>query len=158
MRLKAIDGAKSSANISSVTIPNGEEMNSLIPFMAIFGYRDQREIMERPFFSINKSRTEPINYTSPDGAVTVKVSADPEYGLATIWDADILIYLASVISEMKRQGINDIPRKVTMRPRDLLCAIGRSTGGREYQLLAKAMDRLVAVSYTHLTLPTIYSV
>ena len=55
--------------------------------------RDQRETMERPFFSLAKSkRIKPISYTSPDGSVWVTVKAVPDYGMATIWDADILIW------------------------------------------------------------------
>ena len=30
--------------------------------------------------------------------------------MATIWDADILIYCASVLADMARRGINDVPR------------------------------------------------
>ncbi len=88
--------------------------------------RDQREVMERPFFSLAKSkRTKPIDYTSPDGKIWVHVSANPEYGMATIWDADILIYCASVVSDMKRRGTNDVPQTLNIMPYDLLRVIGR---------------------------------
>jgi plasmid replication initiation protein len=93
--------------------------------------RDQREMMERPFFSLAKSkRVKPIDYTSPDGKLWVHVSANPDYGMATIWDADILIYCASVLADMARRGANDIPRKLHVMPYDLLRAIGRPTTGR----------------------------
>ena len=58
--------------------------------------------MERPFFSLSKSkRLKPIDYTAPDGRTWVHVSANPDYGMATIWDADILIYCASMLNDMK---------------------------------------------------------
>jgi plasmid replication initiation protein len=58
--------------------------------------------MERPFFSIAKGkRLKPIKYVSPDGSVYVNVTANHETGMATIWDADILIWAASVLSDMK---------------------------------------------------------
>lgn len=105
--------------------------------------RDQRETMERPFFSLSKSkRLKPINYTSPDGKVTVYVSANPDYGMATIWDLDILIFCASVLHGQKRDGRNDIPQTLHFMPYDLLKAIGRPTSGRAYQLLRQALDRL----------------
>jgi plasmid replication initiation protein len=50
----------------------------------------------------------------------VHVSANPDYGMATIWDADILIYCASVLADMARRGVNDVPRKLHIMPYDLL--------------------------------------
>src|SRR3712207_7356227 len=41
------------------------------------------------------------------------VSANPNYGMATIYDADILIYLASIVTALKNSGRNDIDRKST---------------------------------------------
>jgi len=74
------------------------------------------------------------------------VSANPDYGMATIWDADILIYCASVLADMARRGVNDIPRKLHIMPYDLLRAIHRPTTGRAYELLGQALDRLVATT------------
>lgn len=105
--------------------------------------RDQRDLMERPFFSLaKKKRLKPIDYTSPDGRVWVHVSANPHYGMATIYDADILIYLGSYLLEMKRRGVNDIPQTLSIKPYDLLKTIRRGVSGREYQLLMQALDRL----------------
>ncbi len=103
--------------------------------------------MERPFFSLAKSRrVKPIDYQSPDGRLWVHVSGNPDYGMATIWDADILIYCASVLADMARRGINDVPRKLHLMPYDLLRAIGRPTTGRAYELLGQALDRLVSTT------------
>lgn len=125
----------------------GEQVDLLLPYIAELPLRDQREMMERPFFSLAKSRrVKPIDYTSPDGKVHVHVSASPEYGMATIWDADILIYCASQLADMARRGVNDIPRKLNLMPYDLLRAIGRPTTGRAYELLGQALDRLVATT------------
>ena len=128
--------------------PAGNEQFELfLPYIADLNFRDQREIMERPFFSLAKSRrVKPIDYTSPDGQLWVHVSASPDYGMATIWDADILIYCASVLADMARRGVNDVPRKLHLMPYDLLRAIGRPTTGRAYELLGQALDRLVATT------------
>jgi plasmid replication initiation protein len=124
-----------------------EQFDVFLPYLADLPLRDQREMMERPFFSLAKSkRTKPIDYTSPDGKVHVYVSANPDYGMATIWDADILIYCASVLADMARRGVNDVPRKLHLMPYDLLRAIGRPTTGRAYELLGQALDRLVATT------------
>jgi plasmid replication initiation protein len=73
--------------------------------------RDQRETMERPFFSLSKrKRLAPISYESTDGTIWVKVQPHQDFGMATIWDADILIWAVSVIIDMQNRGSNDIPR------------------------------------------------
>lgn len=125
----------------------GDQFDLFLPYIADLPMRDQREMMERPFFSLAKSRrVKPIDYTSPDGKLWVHVSASPEYGMATIWDADILIYCASVLADMVRRGVNDVPRKLHLMPYDLLRAIGRPPTGRAYELLAQSLDRLVATT------------
>ncbi|MGI9360837.1 MAG: replication initiator protein A, partial [Parasphingorhabdus sp.] len=91
-------------------------------------------------------RVKPIDYTSPDGKLWVHVSGNPDYGMATIWDADILIYCASQLADMARRGVNDVPRKLHIMPYDLLRAIGRPTTGRAYELLGQALDRLVSTT------------
>ena len=124
-----------------------DQFDLFLPYIADLPLRDQREMMERPFFSLAKSkRLKPIDYTSPDGKLWVHVSANPDYGMATIWDADILIYCASVLADMARRGVNDVPRKLHIMPYDLLRAIDRPTTGRAYELLGQALDRLVATT------------
>lgn len=124
-----------------------EQFDLFLPYVADLPLRDQREMMERPFFSLAKSkRTKPIEYRSPDGKLWVHVSANPDYGMATIWDADILIYCASVLADMARRGINEVPRKLNLMPYDLLRSIGRPTTGRAYELMGQAMDRLVSTT------------
>ncbi|MDO7836750.1 replication initiator protein A [Sphingobium sp. HBC34] len=124
-----------------------DQFELFLPYIADMPLRDQREMMERPFFSLAKSkRVKPIDYVSPDGKAWVHVSANPDYGMATIWDADILIYCASVLADMARRGLNDIPRKLHLMPYDLLRAIHRPTTGRAYELLGQSLDRLVATT------------
>lgn len=120
-----------------------DQFDLFLPYLTDLPLRDQREVMERPFFSLAKrKRLKPIDYTSPDAKVWVHVSANPDYGMATIWDADILIYCASVVNDMKRRGVNDIPRTLHVMPYDILRTIGRPTTGRAYDLLGNALDRL----------------
>lgn len=124
-----------------------EQFDLFLPYLADMPLRDQREMMERPFFSLAKSkRVKPIDYKSPDGKLWVHVSGNPDYGMATIWDADILIYCASVLADMARRGVNDVPRTLHLMPYDLLRAIGRPTTGRAYELLGQALDRLVSTT------------
>ncbi len=127
--------------------PISDQFDLFLPYLADLPLRDQREMMERPFFSLAKTkRVKPIDYTSPDGKLWVNVSANPAYGMATIWDADILIYCASMLADMARRGVNDIPRTLHIMPYDLLRAIGRPTTGRAYELLSQSLDRLVSTT------------
>lgn len=120
-----------------------EQIDLFLPYLADLNLRDQREVMERPFFSLAKSkRIKPIDYTSPDGKTFVHVSANPDYGMATIWDADILIYCASVLNDLKQRRVNEIPRTLKIMPYDLIRSIGRPISGRSYDLLGAALDRL----------------
>jgi plasmid replication initiation protein len=132
-----------SAANASTAAEKPEQIDLFLPYLADLSLRDQREVMERPFFSLAKSkRLKPIDYTSPDGKTWVHVSANPDYGMATIWDADILIYCASILNEMKHHRVNDIPRTLKIMPYDLLRSIGRPISGRSYELLGAALDRL----------------
>lgn len=119
------------------------QFDLFVPFVTDLPLRDQRETMERPFFSLAKrKRLQPIRYVSPDGGVYVDVFPNPEFGMATIWDADILIWAASTLNTMKNAGINDLPRTLSFQAYDLLKTVGRDTGGREYRLLRDGLGRL----------------
>ena len=127
----------------SVRRPADSQFDLFVPYVADLPLRDQRETMERPFFSLAKrKRLKPIEYVSPNGEVFVNVFPNPEFGMATIWDADILIWAASVMNDRRKRGENDLPRTLSFHPYDLLKTIGRETGGRQYQLLREALGRL----------------
>lgn len=131
-------------------------LDFFIPLLNDVPLKDQREVMERPFFSLQKrKRLKPIEYTSPDGDTWVKVEAMPAYGMATIWDADILIWAATALNRMKSQGVNDLPRTLKTTTYDLLRAIKRDTGGKAYMELQAALQRLETTSIrTSLRAPT----
>ena len=129
--------------------PKGDSQFDLfVPYLTDLPLRDQRETMERPFFSLAKrKRMKPIDYQSPDGSVWVKVQPHQDFGMATIWDADILIWAASQIAEHMRARKNEPPpRTVHFMPYQLLQAIRRDTGGDQYKRLREAMDRLLNTS------------
>jgi plasmid replication initiation protein len=125
----------------------GPQLDLFIPYITDLPLRDTRETMERPFFSLAKrKRLTPIEYTSPDGTIYVKVFATPHFGMATIWDADLLIWASSTLNNMRNKGCNDLPRTLNFQAYDVLKTIGRDTGGRDYQLLRGALGRLQATT------------
>jgi plasmid replication initiation protein len=118
-----------------------------LPDFSDISLRDYQETMQRPFFSLSKKkRLKPIEYVSPDKSVTVHVSANPEYGMATIWDADIMIYLASHLNALRERGDNDLSPTVRLQPGDLLKRICWGVSGRAYERLIAALDRLQATT------------
>jgi plasmid replication initiation protein len=123
--------------------PRQSERTRLDPFVVIGGDaspRDQRDLMERPFFSLSKSpRTKPILYRAND--VEVQVFGMPEHGMATIWDADVLIWAASQIVRAENLGLST-SRFFRFTPYQLLRGVGRLTGNQQYLLLKAALARL----------------
>ena len=111
--------------------PITSERATLDPFEALAGDvrpREQRDLMERPFFSLAKAkRVTPILYQTGD--TQVQVYAVPEHGMATIWDADVLILAASQILTAQDRGL-PTSRFFQFTPYQLLIAVGRATGNR----------------------------
>lgn len=106
--------------------------------------RDAQDLMAYPFFSLTKSRRiAPIDFRS--GGVTVRVEGTQEHGIATIWDADILIWAASQIVEARDAGIRS-SRRMQATPYEILRFIGRGTSLHDYQRLKAALDRLQSTS------------
>lgn len=124
-----------------------QEFDLFIPRLGEAPLKDQRELMERPFFSLSKrKRLKPIEYQSPDGDVWVHVSANPRFGIATIWDADILIWATSHLNQLRERGVNELPRTIHTTAYDLLRSIRRDTGGKGYKELHAALQRLEATT------------
>jgi len=125
------------------------QFDLFLPTIVDLKFRDQKDTMERPFFSLSKSkRMKPIEYGNENDGIFVTVQPHQDYGMATIWDADILIWAASILCDMKNRGTNDIPREIKFQPHDLLRAIGRSTGGRDYAQLRDSLERLKSTVVT----------
>ncbi|ATG46469.1 replication protein [Celeribacter ethanolicus] len=105
-----------------------------------FAPRDAQDLMAYPFFSLAKSkRVAPIDFAA--GSVSIRVEAVPDHGMATIWDADILIWAASQIVEARDAGLRT-SRLMAATPYEILTYVGRGTSARDYQRLKAALDRL----------------
>ena len=117
-----------------------QQIELFAPAFADIPIRDQRDAMERPFFSLSKKpRLSPIEYRVGD--VWVEVSANPKFGMATIWDADILIWASTQITEALDRGLTP-SRTIQFHPYNLLQSVRRSAGGADYQRLRAALERL----------------
>ncbi len=102
--------------------------------------RDAQDLMAYPFFSLAKSkRLAPIDFKA--GSIVIRVEAVPEHGMATIWDADVLIWAASQIVEARDAGLRP-SRLMGTTPYEILNFIGRGVSLRDYDRLKAALDRL----------------
>lgn len=115
-------------------------------FDADIPFRDERTNMSSPIVSISKSkRTEPRRWVSKSG-LEVEVVCDPEHGMATIWDYDLVMYAISQIAQAARRGENP-GRSFRFHPADYFRAIGRAPdGGSKYERLDEAINRLYGTS------------
>jgi len=102
--------------------------------------RDAQDLMAYPFFSLSKShRVAPIDFRMGD--VAIRVEATAEHGMATIWDADVLIWAASQLVEARDKGLRT-SRLMAATPYEILTFIRRGTSVRDYHRLKAALDRL----------------
>jgi plasmid replication initiation protein len=109
-----------------------------------FAARDAQDLMSYPFFSLSKThRVRPIDFCVGD--IAIRVEAVPDHGMATIWDADILIWVASQIVEARDLGLRT-SRLISATPYEILTFIGRGTSVRDYQRLKASLDRLQATT------------
>jgi plasmid replication initiation protein len=102
--------------------------------------RDAQDLMSYPFFSLAKSpRVKPIDFRM--GEIVIRVEATLEHGMATIWDADVLIWAASQIVDARDNGLKT-SRHMAATPHEILTYIGRDASARDYRGLKAALDRL----------------
>ena len=106
--------------------------------------RDAQDLMAWPFFSLAKTkRVKPIDFRM--GEVAILVEATAEHGMATIWDADVLIWVASQIVEARDAG-KATSRLIAATPHEILTFTRRGTGKAGYERLKAALDRLQSTS------------
>ncbi|MDQ0589914.1 plasmid replication initiation protein [Variovorax paradoxus] len=122
--------------------PSEREQLSLFRALpgADMALRDAQDLMTYPFFSLAKSpRIVPIRFEA--GGVSLTVEGVPEHGIATIWDADVLIWAASQIVQARKEGIAP-SRLMVVTPYEILRFTQRGTGRSDYLALRAALDRL----------------
>lgn len=95
--------------------------------------------MEHPFFALTTQKdTRVRRYENGENWLEVVPSVK---GLATLFDKDILIFATSQLMAAKKMG-RPISQDITFAARDLLVFANRHSGGRNYELLEDALERL----------------
>lgn len=104
------------------------------------------DLMSWPFFSLGKSpRHVPVDFRM--GRVTVTVTGRDASPMATIWDADILIWAVSTLIAARRQRQPLLPH-VRGSTREILRFLGRGDSASRYVRLRAALDRLTDTQVT----------
>lgn len=102
--------------------------------------RDAQDLKAYPFFLFAKTkRIVPIDFRA--GSISIRVETVPEHGMATLWDADVLMWAASQIVEARDAGLKT-SRLMAAAPYESLTFVGRGTSARDYARLKAGPDRL----------------
>jgi plasmid replication initiation protein len=108
--------------------------------------KDSRHAMAVPFLSLSKRpRFEPIKYTNDNTGDQILVAGAKPFGIATIWDFDIMIWLFGQVATEINNGQKP-SRNMAFHAYDCLRGIQRTTGGVDYDRLEAALRRLKSTS------------
>lgn len=107
--------------------------------------KDQIDLMARCWFSLTPGRVEPIQHEYRDARTgqteTIRITGSPEYGIATVYDQDLLIFVISQWVDANRLGIQQ-SRRIHFTPYQFLSWMKREPGGGQYQRLKETLNRL----------------
>lgn len=110
-------------------------------------YRNERNLMLFPFCSTAKTkRVKGIRYVSADGRRWLEVTANHDYGMAKIWDFDILRFALSKAGEIALQ-VGYFPNSIEFSGYECLKALKRSHQGKNYRWLREAITRMCLTGY-----------
>lgn len=104
--------------------------------------RDLMEMMEVPFLALSKKRKNPIIYESPDKRIKVKVTRHTGHFLASIYDWDIILFVASKMQKIINSA-SDVPPRTMVIPRyEILKALHKYDGSKQLKDLESSLERL----------------
>ena len=127
-------------NNSLRKLPDYYQLDLFLAEYTDIATRNLQDLMWRPFFALGKSpRFEPIEYKTDDASIMI-MGSKPD-GIATVWDADILIWIVSQLVEARDRG-EQTSAQLFFTPYDCLRGVYRRTSGRDYRALTKAIQRL----------------
>lgn len=115
------------------------DLFALIDSPLLADFQGERTVAEFPFFALSKNKHfEPMIFESDD--VRIEISG-AKYGIATIYDKEILLYIASLMVDMQERG-EVVGRTVRFTAHDLFRVTGTNSSKRSYEYLLDALRRL----------------
>jgi plasmid replication initiation protein len=108
--------------------------------------KNDRHTMEHPFFTLSTQKdTRTVRYEH--NGVKVVLSPSAEYGLPTMMDKDVLLYVGSLLmAEINQKHVP--PKTVRFSAHDLMVTTNRMTNGQAYLQLRNALERLKGCTIT----------
>lgn len=104
--------------------------------------RDIMNLMDTPFLALSKNRKKPITYENPDGTRKTRISAHSECFLASIYDWDIIIFVAGKIQDIINKRSDIPPRTITIPRHEILKALHKHNVNTQQKELEKSLHRL----------------
>jgi plasmid replication initiation protein len=104
--------------------------------------RDFTEIMENPFVALSKKRKTPIIYESLDGTQKIKVTRHTGHFLASIYDWDIVLFVAGKMQEILNNGSDIPPRSMIIPRHEILEALHKHNVKKQQKDLENSLQRL----------------
>lgn len=141
--------------------PDDAQLMFFVPTVHDAPLKDDVNLMDVAPFSLSKTvRQGVIHYELPDCHITIEGGA--EVGLVTAYDYDIFLHMVSHLAwEMRQYRIDEAkglrpslpPKSYRPNASDILKFCRREQGGKQYQMLERALDRLGMTRYkiTNLT-------
>jgi plasmid replication initiation protein len=130
--------------------PNTEQRDLFFVDVADVAFKDAQHVMTAPFLSLSKRpRFKAINFKTDKGDFVTVTGGEP-FGIATIWDFDIMLWLFGQIRSMIDKG-EEPTRYIGFHPYECLTGSKRHTGKHQYEQLEAAITRLKNTSiYTNI--------
>lgn len=101
--------------------------------------RGERSLMAWPFFALaKKAWMQPLTYKKGD--ISIEIGPGPK-GVATIYDKEILLYIASLMVSKVEAG-KAIGQEFSFSANDLFSVTGVNKSARSYTRLSEALERL----------------
>lgn len=113
-------------------------------------YRNERNLMLYPFCSTSRrKRLTTIDYRTADGKRWLTVAPNVRFGMAKIWDFDVLKFALSKAGEIAKMEGCTFPPYVEFTAYECLKALGRPPKGKaSHKWLEEALDRLASTVYS----------
>jgi plasmid replication initiation protein len=101
--------------------------------------RGERSLMAFPFFALAKNAwMKPLTYDHANVSIEVRPSAN---GVATIYDKEIVLYIASLMAAKIEAG-EEVDQDFVFTAHDLFSVTGANHSARSYARLSEALERL----------------
>ncbi len=123
--------------VSDVSVFQGDLFSVHSP---LYGdVQGERTVAEFPFFALSKkAHMTPMVFESGDARIEINPS---KTGVATIYDKEILLYIASLMAERAEKG-EKADRVMTFTANDLFRVTGTNSSARSYTSLKASLNRL----------------